>query len=514
MILRGILDQSLGRYCIRGYASLENLEKISRADFTYQRNLIGKQKDTILKFLESPDIFFPEVILSFTMPNDTRRGRRQDNPIESIITKNSYRNSKIGISMYVRSNKFKSGSVSETVNLVSINIDDSTLLTLMEANNQPFQRIDGNHRLSAAKQFNDRTTIKDLKTPFCIVLLSELTPEIKQQSLKFEKTIFHNINSKSVPLTHEEIFRVIIDDDVNFLNAEILSREDFGPDYYFTRNIWQKIKPERYPAIANLIYNKKDDISFIRTILVNFFRLLREYGIINKQFKQFALIERTFRKVEQRYEDYILLKQSKAQGLLEAFLYFTFKDNKFNLDWFTDWVLENHIYELKQVSANDLIAIFEKILLSKHRTVFISMQFNDAVCENHFEFIKTLIIEINTETKANIKIYPLRIDRFKNGSAYKIPDAILNRIADSGLLIADLTKNNPNVYHEVGYLMGLFKLRKQRKLNLIMICNTTHTPYEKIGFNIRNHKVLGFADTHALKDSLKEEIKNFYFKNG
>ncbi|MEI9909981.1 MAG: hypothetical protein WDO71_10085 [Bacteroidota bacterium] len=199
-----------------------------------------------------------------------------------------------------------------------------------------------------------------------------------------------------------------------------------------------------------------------------------------------------------------------------AFLYFTFKGNKFNLDWFTDWVLENHIYELKHVSAYDLIAIFEKILLSKHRTIFISMQFNDPICENHFDFIKTIIEEINTETKANIKIYPLRIDRYKDGSAYKIPDTILNKIFDSGLLIADLTIGNPNVYHEVGYLMGLHRLRTERKLNLILICNTTiHKKFpNNIGFNIRNHKILPFKDANRLKDPLKEEIMNYYYKNG
>lgn len=270
---------------------------------------------------------------------------------------------------------------------------------------------------------------------------------------------------------------------------------------------------QNYPAIEHLLYDKKDDVSKIRTILVDFFSLLHEHKLINKQFKQFGLIERTFKKVEQRFEDNALLKQSKAHGLLEAFLFYTFKGNKFNLDWFTDWVLENHLYELKRVSSLDIIAIFEKIILSKHRTIFISMQFNDTDCENHFEFIKSLIEEINSETKANIKMYPLRIDRYKDGSAYKIPDAILNKIADSGLLIADLTKNNPNVYHEVGYLMGLFRPKQQQKLNLILICNTSHTPYEKIGFNIRNHKVLGFKDTNELKEPLKEEIRNFYFKN-
>lgn len=520
MILRGILDQSLGQVCIRGYAYLGDLEKVSRPDLVFQRNLIAKQKATIVTFLDNnPNLFFPEVILSYVVKYKFPKSgtKASINPLGEIIQGNKFKSNVDQIQFTTKRviDKLHSDSrgITET-KVITINIDETKLAELINNEQQPFLRIDGNHRLSAAAEFQDREGVTKLIAPFCLILLPDEKPDaILREATKFEKTVFHNINSKSVPLTEEEIYKVIIDDDVNFSNTEILSREDFGPDYYFTRSIWQKIKPESLPAIANLLYNNKDDISFIRTILVDLFWLLREHKLINKQFKQFGLIERTFKKVEQRYEDFELLKQSKAHGLLEAFLYFTFKGNKFNLDWFTDWVLENHIYELKQVSAYDLIAIFEKILLSKHRTIFISMQFNDPDCENHFEFIKSIISEINTETKANIRIYPLRIDRYKDGSAYKIPDAILSKIADSGLLIADLTKNNPNVYHEVGYLMGLFRLRKQRKINLIMICNTTHTPYEKIGFNIRNHKVLGFKDTNKLKDPLKEEIKNFYFKN-
>jgi len=521
MILRGILDQSLGQVCIRGYAYLGDLERVSRPDLVFQRNLIAKQKATIVTFLDNnPNLFFPEVILSYVVKFKFRKNgtKASISPLGEIIQGNKFKSNVDQIQFTTKkvTDKLYSDSRGNTeTKVVTINIDETKLAELIEAEQEPFLRIDGNHRLSAAEEFKDREGVTKLIAPFCLILLPDEKPDATiREATKFEKTVFHNINSKSVPLTEEEIYKVIIDDDVNFSNNEILSREDFGPDYYFTRSIWKKITPVIYPSIADLLHNKKDDVSHIRTILVNFFWLLREHKLINKQFKQFGLIERTFKKVEQRYEDFELLKQSKAQGLLEAFLFFTFKGNMFNLDWFTDWVLENHIYELKQVSSYDLIAIFEKIILSKHRTIFISMQFNDTDCENHFKFIKTVIEDINLEKKANIKIYPLRIDKYNNGSAYKISDAILNKIAESGLLIADLTKSNPNVYHEVGYLMGLFRLKKQRKLNLILICNTTHTPYEKIGFNIRNHKVLGFKDTNNLRDSLKTEITNFYFKNG
>jgi len=522
MILRGILDQSLGQVCIRGYSYLGDLEKVSRSDLVFQRNLIAKQKATIVKFLDNnPNLFFPEVILSYVVKyHFPKKSIKQSiSPLGEIILGNKFRSNVDQIQFttkVVPDRLFADNRGIAETRVVTININETKLSELIGNGQQPFLRIDGNHRLSAAAEFKDREGVTKLIAPFCLILLPDEKPDSDlREATKFEKTVFHNINSKSVPLTDEEIYKVIIDDEVNFSNTELLTSDDFGPDYFLTRNIWKKINPETYPAIGFLLHNKKDDISLTRTILVDYFRLLRQYKLINKRFKQFGLIESMFKKVEQRYEDFKILKQSKAHGLLVAFLFFTFKGNKFNLNWFTDWVLENHIYELKQVSAYDLIAIFEKIMFSKHRTIFISMKFNDPDCENHFNFIKTVIEEINIETKANIKIYPLRINRFKDGSAYKIPDAILNKIFDSGLLIADLTRDNPNVYHEVGYLMGLQKLRNQRKINLLLICNTTiHKKFpNNIGFNIRNHKILTFKDTNNLKDSLKTEIVNFYYKN-
>jgi hypothetical protein len=529
MILRGILDQSLGRYCIRGYAFLGDLERVSRADFGFQRNMIIKQKETIVKFLESDDLFFPEVILSYVIRQKIfTRGRiptiRID-PLQTIISGKRFLSNIDKITFTTKTVRYRNIQDSrgiDTTNIITLKIDDDRLAELINLNQQPFLRIDGNHRLSAASEFRDHERVTKMIAPFCLILLPDMRPipsplvsmdDEQPIVTKFEKTVFHNINSKSVPLTEEEIYRVIIEDDINFTNAELLSRDDFGPNYSFTRNIWKKITPEIYPSIGHLLYSEKDNVHFVKTILVNLFNLLREYGLINEKFTQFNIVDRIFKKVEQRYDDNVLLKRSNSHGLLIAFLYFTFKGNKFNLDWFTDWILENHIYELTDVSPNDLISIFEKILLSKHRTIFISMEFDNPVCEKHYNAVTNLIEEINRERDAGIKLYPLRIDRFRDGSAYKIPDAILNKIFDSGLLIADLTFSNPNVYHEVGYIMGLHRLRNRRKINLTLICNVAKTDFPVVGFNIRNHHIIGFKNTDELTNELKGQIINFYFKD-
>lgn len=516
MVLRGILDNSLGQLCIRGFAYLKDLEKISIADLLFQRNLIEKQDFVIRNFLESnPNLFFPEVILSCKIPGNQSGRNTSIDPLADLQTGKNFNVPELGLAFKSRKVSFKGMSDSrqiDVVKLVTIEIEESVLDELVRNEKQPFLRIDGNHRLSAAKAFEGRQAIEELVTPFCVIILNAVTPTLYHSGEKFERTVFHNINSKSVPLTDEEIYRVILDAPEYFDDKELKTSKDFGIEYLFARWLLPKIKDriDEFPSIAEILSNKKSKVETYRSILVDFFRLLLSYEHINHKFTQKEIVYRTLRKVEILYNENPELKATKSHGLLVAFMFFIFRDNKFNLEWFTDWIIQNHIYELEYISPYDLVAIFKKILLSKERTVFVSMDFNSKDTERHFSFIESVIREINLEKKAQIKLFPLRIDKYRIGSAYKIPDQILSKIAECGLVIGDLTHANINVYHEVGYLMGVNK--HLAKLNLLLIANTTHTALPNdVGFNIRNHKIMTFEDTSDLKAPLKEEIIKHYY---
>ncbi|MBC8883336.1 hypothetical protein H9X57_07560 [Flavobacterium piscinae] len=72
MIIRGILDRSLSsQLCIRGFAPIKELARISKADYSYQRNPIYEQQEVISTFLDNEDyLFFPEVILNYKVKID------------------------------------------------------------------------------------------------------------------------------------------------------------------------------------------------------------------------------------------------------------------------------------------------------------------------------------------------------------------------------------------------------------------------------------------------------------
>lgn len=510
MILRGILDNSLGQLCIRGYAKLNNLEKISYANLEYQRNLIEAQEGEIRLFLENnPNLFFPEIILSYQLNYDYKKRGASSlvNPMTDIDSGIKFKSNVDRIEFIGKTVSFRDSSDSrgfESIRIVSIKInehstnrDESTLKWSL------FLRIDGNHRLSAASHFKD-SSIGELVCPYCLILLP---PE--HNSIKFEKTIFYNINSKSVALLPEEIHRIILDSD-DFSDEEILVHRDFGKKYFDIRNFLKVFKPKDYNNLKTIF--KEKSVDTYRTILIDLYTLINEISaedINNFNENEFL---RGFDSVDALYGTNPILKSNKNIGLLVSFMYFAITKKKFELDWFLNWIIQNRIYELKYLSSTELVNIFEKIIETKDRTIFVSMQFGNKKISNHYSLIEKIINEINVEKNANIKLQPLKIEDYKTGDAYLIPDKILEKIQETSLLIADLSNNNQNVYHEIGYKIAYNKAKGNDKFGLIIILNTTITPIEKIKFNVKHHKILPFEDTNEIFKELKEEILNYYFK--
>jgi hypothetical protein len=79
------------------------------------------------------------------------------------------------------------------------------------------------------------------------------------------------------------------------------------------------------------------------------------------------------------------------------------------------------------------------------------------------------------------------------------------------LLIADLTQGNKNVYHEVGFMMGLNKGRGGAQDNFILIADKAKLAGDgAIGFNLRAWQQLRFTDTSSLEDDLIGAMEEFY----
>ena len=101
--------------------------------------------------------------------------------------------------------------------------------------------------------------------------------------------------------------------------------------------------------------------------------------------------------------------------------------------------------------------------------------------------------------------------------SYTIDDEILKVIEGSGLLIADLTFGNRNVYHEIGYLMGLNRGKGLEQDNFILIADKKTRGDElesDISFNLKSWQQLRFESTRQLEEDLTESLEIYYQLGG
>jgi len=500
MILRGLMDQSLGGFvCIRGYAPMGELARISHADLDYQRELIKTHRDTVIRFLRNrKNLFFPEVILSCLLSYDfDKRGAVSGlDAIREILKGKKFKSNVDGISVSIREMAYQGRDdvrAATKLKLGSLVIPKR----LERLKPLPLFRIDGNHRLSAADQ---EAEFKDIVAPFCVILFGS-GDEDKRNS----KTIFHNINSKTIPLTSEENLKIILDDTTLFPDGALKEPTSFGWPFLLARRAKPGIEPAAVPAL-------KEVLGQPRTALVDLFKLLIEKKAIPKTAAILPLVQACFKKVDAIYAADEDLRSKQCLGLFHAFVYFCLTDpEKKMLKPFRQWVTGNRLAALKETDAHALIEIFESIHTAKERTVFVSMQFGDGT-DFVYDTIKKAVDAINRECRPKIKIEPLRIDKVNKGHSYTITDAILSAIEDSGLLIADLSQGNKNVYHEVGYIMGLNRGRGLKQENFILIARDRPEDKldKKMGFNLKGVSQVRFKESIDLEDKLVKHIRKHY----
>lgn len=518
MLIRGILDRSLSsQLCIRGFAPIKELARISKADYHYQRNPIYLQEKEISTFLDEEDyLFFPEVILSYQIKYDTslKGADKVHTPIQKIEMEQKFVSNvdktqfKVKIQKYNDQPDIRHNSELKIIDFI---LDDDILNEQIKKKEHPLHRVDGNHRLKAAESATSEK-VNNMVVPFCIILSDciireqtnpdgSVTKIAESKGEKFEKAVFHNINTKTIPLTSEENLRVILDDEKNFPDDELEKR--FGWEYLATRKVYNNMTDELsevYPFLG------KSFIENPRTFSKQIIKLLKDHKKITKKSFSAQKIKNALKEVNQMFGNYSELQENICIGIIICAIYLQVANE--NLKLFVNWIIDNKMMSFERISSNSLIEIYEKIRESKSKQIFVSMQFDDE-SSARYEAIKEAVKDINTKYNLEIKLREIRIDKFNQGHSYKIDDQILKLIDDSGLLIADLTSKNINVYHELGFLMGLNQGRYKTQENFILL-EQNGKEDSNVGFNIRAYQQLRFNDTLELKNKLIESLEAYY----
>lgn len=447
MRLTGILDNSLnGQLCLRGFANIKDLARISEADYSYQRGLLDRSD--ISDFLENQTfLFFPEVILSYKIKYAFKEKKGKTDP-EPIVLLQKAQNYKCNISsdnssIVVKELTFSKGS-SDTVKIVELTLDDSL--------GKQLHRIDGNHRLNAAEK-SDSEKVNRMVIPFCILLGTEyydkderrIDNSSEKEFDKATKVFFHNINTKTIPLTSEENLRVMIDDERNFSDDELL--DIFGGSFpVLTRQLIKLVNPSLFSNLKHIINNN------YRTFYNYVF-----YRLVDKGFEEaecVSSVSDSLQAINTLYGENAVLMSNSSIGLLTAFLWYHIQSND-KFYGFKNWILNNHIFEVShEISADNLIGLYDKISSQEIR-VFVAMPYfegNPDIVADYNTIYDNKIKEIAERYNVNISLFPIMCAK---GETHDQIQDIINKIKKAKIVFADITDNNANVLYEMGWARAL-----------------------------------------------------------
>lgn len=454
--IHGIVDTVFdGIICFRGFADISDIKKFSSSG-AYQRDLIPAHKEEIKAFYnKGTNLFFPEIILGCKV-EEWVLNKLKDN--KTFTQEGKYK-------LYLRPQ-----------NRAQLKIYSDQVL---------FSRIDGNHRLEAITEAIISNMLGKTKVPFCIIF----SPI---DDAKMERVIFNNINFKNKPLKKQQNLE-------NIFNSNDDLSAEYGEEYFKTKEIQSNLLPAVYEKLKEIFPMSYWEVIFD---LVKFLSIKEITKGASDVAKKIGLVLNP--------EEGIVLNK----GLFIAMVCFALEDNK-KLKAFSIWIKKYHISKLSEVSALDLVNIYQSIYTQQSRQIFVSMPFKKDETDNHFTMICEVVDAINREFPNNVAIpKPIRIDSLQDSGSFNIHKEIYEGIEHSAFLIADLTYARPNVYHEVGYAMGIAKSNKFEDNILLIIeaqpsgCHNSD-PY-KVHFNLSCNNYLTISKIDTFKKDLRDRLIRYF----
>ena len=427
MKLTGIIESVFGgRYIFRGFATIANLVRYSKPNYTYQRPLDEKRIDKIIEYLSKDQFrFFPELLFGLELndPDAILQLNKQTIPggikLEDDI--------KIVKSKFTFNNTI---GENPTTKVISLEFgDNATVLS----------RIDGNHRLSAIeKVFNSDK--EDLKSELSnlIVPFSILIQQRNVESEKFESAIFYTINAKARPLTEEENIRSLFKRDL-FSSDELNKIFDLDIKTDIVIDLVEHLPVEVLPNLGKAFSMCYYSCVFKVSKLCAEHKL--EITLPN--------LMSAFKAVDIEYSNNDELnKYNENINLICAFAFYYCKGDKI-YKAFKQWVLSNRIYKLSEVQINSIIKLFDESQ-NTHIKVFVAMPYySDEIIRSTNAIYTRVINKIRDIYNVDISL-PGKIMTYE-GATVNIVNDVLERIENCDICFCDITGNNPNVTFEMGW---------------------------------------------------------------
>lgn len=498
IVLRGLLENVLGNYpCIRGYATLGDLAKISKTDESFQRDIIPEHKEAITSFYEvGKNVFFSEIILALNI-NNGNVNFTHDAMSQDILIKNSEIKGAL-IELSANQSKLMDQNTDnpKTLRNVALRLD-----TDFSLQNKPFVRIDGNHRLQAAEDSNESNLNK--MCPFCIILFSydnssdDLNLDSNIQSIEKvqQSIIFHNINSKGRSLTSEEALKGIFDAS-RYEDDDL--KADMGWEYVFARKIHNNLSFDHLQDIKKVFESKE------RSTLVELIKFLNEEELIEPEQESLTLFNNCIASAAQIYRDNSNLSDDKT--IFIAIFYYIYREFKgyperlsSNLKiayGFVNWLIHNHMCNAVLEHPKEIVKIYNNLHDNEVKIFMAAPYYDPSIIADYNYALDESVKDIKA---SNPHINLINYTVMNNNSpTHNIVVDIFKKIDNCKIFIADITNNNANVLYEYGYAKG-------RDKPCILLLNSDKKDEDvksDYGLDLR----FEFSGHVGLKSNLREQL--------
>lgn len=517
--LRGVLDQFLGaRWCLRGFAPMGILARISQFDKDYQRSPDDAHVKELMSFYtkDTENLFFPELVLC--LPLDVVDASIEEDAWlnEGPLAKNSenyakYWQHKIGkifAKFYtVQDNTFRTASL--------IIPDDLKCL----------YRIDGNHRLVAAERVMEECEERSRQglsckgdfvmrqIPFCIIIFPKGT-SWKEKSAKY----FSNINFKALPLSKELNIKGIIKNREAYTDETLFSDDAFGVSFVFCREMSDLVAGDQ--EIRDFICDRE---------ICSFFRELGE-SLLSKE-GTFANVESlhdfcgdVYKELKAWVSEHRADSANYNRVAKAAAFYYHWQDRKSfskpaevehsggliakgsstRCVRFCSWIESSGIERKVVAPLKEVLQIFDSVYENLPKKLFLARWYPESGAEKRKADARFKALQ-NVAKAENLEL--IDMEHMRRGS-FSIRDAIDQAIPNSDLFVADMTGLRPNVMVEIG--MALHHLPKNRVLFYMQKADDvpgTIGPVEDPPFDLCGYSYVKIVDSAEINTMVRLRLK-------
>ena len=418
--LSGILEFSMGNFlCLRGYADYKYLSSISKENEDVQRELIEEHKGEMAAFLNSGEYrFFPEIVLSVSLlTGDNFEEVRAFLTAVNNKTKWSKKLGDIDISIF-------NHEAGDNNRIAHITFDETKI---------KLNRIDGNHRLSAA---SDVTST--FKVPFCLILCQ--TPD---EENCYSRAIFHNINAKQIPLSLEENLKVILDSEDVFPNEKLKTDPSFGWNYYLARKTIKSIDFTLFPAVSAYISSSK------YSFFVELYGYLLENAKIEENEAAIEIVRQQITDINTALVTSEITSTTTNIAIIGALAYYRLT-NESKYRGFLSWIKKNNIGSVKNLRISEVIDLYNEIYKHVPKKAFLARWYPNSTENDYAQSQKRLKAIKAVAKELNLELVDLGT---RETGTFDIRKVMYNNISECDIFIADLSGARHNVMIEVGYAL-------------------------------------------------------------